>query len=319
MNQSCLLFRATKRPTRKRQSEALSSSEAKAFNAGWEAILNGGCELMDNPYPPGTVENCCFLDGALYAKKQSAQERTRRDEELHQKLMSGLYKVDPLAKLEELSIQEVALLIDLPLENWPSNCYCIANKIVKALLNDDCAAAVYGVYYGPVSEECKIFRQGVNRHGWIVMRDGRIVDPTRWVFEASPPAISVFVPGTEEFETEAQHYDEGAEALSGLLAYPRDKESEQVHALPADLGRMLQLLAQFKAGPELRLTGMLSTQQLAWLAKLPYSLLGPKVAHAFYSWLSSKCLEALIPLDYKARMKRELEWGAQCFIPERLD
>ena len=109
-------------------------------------------------------------------------------------------------------INVIATMIDTPdldVNKWKGNCYCVASKIVNEQIIDDDCRAVYGHYLGPVSSKSyfKSYRgMPFINHGWIVLSNGDIVDPTRWVFEAKEPYIA-FMDSMDDVAVE--EYDEG--------------------------------------------------------------------------------------------------------------
>ncbi len=80
-------------------------------------------------------------------------------------------------------------------ETWVARCYEISCAIVRAGLVK--GQAVYGHWVGRVSRKSHF----ANRrhlpfipHGWLLLEDGRVLDPTRWVFEAVAPYLYVGEP-----------------------------------------------------------------------------------------------------------------------------
>ena len=92
---------------------------------------------------------------------------------------------------------------------WAGRCYEIACAIVVSKLVR--GVAVYGHWLGDVDEKscflastaCPPFVQ----HGWIVLHDDeRILDPTRWAFEARKPYLFLGLPTKPDGRA---CYDEG--------------------------------------------------------------------------------------------------------------
>lgn len=91
--------------------------------------------------------------------------------------------------MTRLTAQAVADAIQVPLHEWPGNCYAIACAVLKSGMVR--GRATYGHYYGYISPLSIPFGgRKWSRHGWITRRK-TIVDPTRWVFEAVKPYIYV--------------------------------------------------------------------------------------------------------------------------------
>jgi hypothetical protein len=73
------------------------------------------------------------------------------------------------------------------------NCYYVARELVLAGVVEGQVA--FGWYDGPIhpssahnlAEICEGVRS--RQHGWVILPDGRVLDPTRWVFEDRRPYI----------------------------------------------------------------------------------------------------------------------------------
>lgn len=83
----------------------------------------------------------------------------------------------------------IAHAIEFPLEFWPGACATVAHKILQAELVD--GREEYGFFWGPVAKGSRFHGTPMSRHGWLRLADGRIYDPTRWVFEDVDPYIYV--------------------------------------------------------------------------------------------------------------------------------
>ena len=102
----------------------------------------------------------------------------------------------------------LAAAIDIDLADWPGNCHGVALAVLRLVPVRGMRLA-RGVYTGPVSRR-SVYRGGPQQHSWLVLADGRILDPTRWAMETpSRPAI---------YLGPCDHYDEGGRA--GALARP---------------------------------------------------------------------------------------------------
>jgi len=99
-----------------------------------------------------------------------------------------------LAALAAMSAQEVAVAIDVPLEQWSGNCFAIATKLTTSGLVPSGSRAVYGHWLGPIAPASSFAARahlGLTGHGWILTEDDQVIDPTRWVFEAVPAYIYI--------------------------------------------------------------------------------------------------------------------------------
>jgi hypothetical protein len=231
-----------------------------------------------------------------------------------------------------LDIHKVADDIDFPVKEWPGKCYQVASALVEAGVVD--GEAVYGHWTGPINPTSPVFGDradlGFTHHGWIVMEDGTVVDPTRWVFENAKPYIFIgkppeddgfcrhcehsedehangfFNPCTEcdchDFERKVKRwpYDEGGNQLRATLAKPpprfNSKKEKVKLKLPASAGAHCLLLLQDKGW---------TLEQVFWLANLPYDRFGPFVFDV-YKAIAACGKEMLIPIDNRHRAEREL-------------
>ena len=288
----------------------LSPSCVEAFNNGFEAAFNGQDEFFDNHYPRGSDESMSFLDG--YQNFFEQQEANR----LSRYLKDGpVVSVDPvMARLQEMSMADLGRLIGFPAQDWPSRCFEIASAIVKALEWDN-AAAVYGLYLGAISSNCTVFEpssEAMVRHGWIVTKEGFIVDPTAWVFEGVDPYLKVLQPRTPQFYECLEHYDEGAESLSSVARQgcPAFVEGDEVFPVESQsLLQYLQQLVRREAGLTLAMHPAGFTRpQLGWLCRTAYTALGITRAAELYAYVLANGLTACIPVDFRARAERNARW-----------
>jgi hypothetical protein len=97
------------------------------------------------------------------------------------------------------TLHEAVIALGSPPETWVGNCYAIAYQLVEAGLVE--GRAVYGHYLGPIAKDSFFSEKGLAvgfvPHGWVLMGDGRVLDPTRWVFENVEPYIYVGEVGEE--------------------------------------------------------------------------------------------------------------------------
>lgn len=88
----------------------------------------------------------------------------------------------------------VADVIGVPVEEWPGRCHEIATLAVETGVLE--GRTEYGIWLGPIAPDSLFGRRPVARHGWIRLEDGRVADPTRWVFEGAEPYIYI---GDDDF------------------------------------------------------------------------------------------------------------------------
>lgn len=89
------------------------------------------------------------------------------------------------------TIHEIRALLDDPLQSWFGGCFKIARFTVERM--DVPGRAAYGWWTGSISDiAARMFKrnaQGHVRHGWVVMPDGLIFDPTRWTLTGATPSV----------------------------------------------------------------------------------------------------------------------------------
>ena len=91
---------------------------------------------------------------------------------------------------DALDIGSLERALGLRAWEWPGHCFEIAHALVAKVGID--GRPVYGFWTGPVAST-KFFDGTARkvRHGWVVTRDNRIVDPTRFVFECAAPYLYI--------------------------------------------------------------------------------------------------------------------------------
>lgn len=206
----------------------------------------------------------------------------------------------------------VALLIQAetilgPAPAWAGRCFEIADGLAKHVLKQDHAVAVYGHYLGPVHKRSYFGKRKGHpfvRHGWVLLGNGTIIDPTRWAFEAQDPYIAI----VGQNDVRYGEYDEGGnEWLKTTLGqcphFDSEEETYDVspQMLPSDPFALVEKLIK----PDLsqQEPGTFTKSQLMWLAHVPYSQLG-KHAPAIYEALQQLGLGAFIPIDNQLCAKR---------------
>ncbi|MCK9542643.1 MAG: hypothetical protein M0R03_11510 [Novosphingobium sp.] len=198
-------------------------------------------------------------------------------------------------KSENLSAEICAHTINVPIKDWPGNCHFIANQflqkgIVKGKLR-------YGHFLGDVKEGT-MFYKGVPfvRHGWIELEDGRICDPTRWVFEGVEPYVYVG-PNNDE-------YDIGGSKIRDLFAPPMPMYDEKEIQISLDLEEDELLRIHILFGN--KNTSTFSISQIFWLAnRTPPYLATFLDVKLFYIALEKAKLKAAVPIDYWTLVMKE--------------
>jgi len=212
---------------------------------------------------------------------------------------------------EELTIEQAAKAIDWPVEKWEGNCYAVACQILKAGLVD--GRAVYGAWYGDINTDgyWKHRAGGLFvRHGWIELPDGRILDPTRWSFEAVEPYIWIG-PG------DSREYDEGNNTLAEMMLsrnpWPEpDGSKTYPFELLAEIVRDLEHYGAELTDEEIdgldyrHIDCDLTGPQVFWLANFPLTLYSSRDhAREVYTQVAEHGFQAYVPMDnWKAVMGR---------------
>lgn len=202
--------------------------------------------------------------------------------------------------MKTLDPKAVAKQIKIAVTNWPGNCYAIALAMVNAGVVPKGARAVYGHYLGKVAKKSMFYARshvGFCRHGWVLLKDGTVVDPTRWVFECSDPYI--FIGRSDE-------YDEGGNSLRAALVRPPPAFDDIPEGMdPKHYVKREVKLRFTKAAEEhvanlfqglLREDCVVSNIQLFWIANLPLQMLQPH-AKAIYTALVKAGRDGAIPID----------------------
>ena len=76
---------------------------------------------------------------------------------------------------------ELAALIGLPLTDWPGRCHAVAERVLRHAPTQG-MRLVRGHFHGWTSPG-SVYGRGPQQHSWLRLRDGRILDPTRWAFD----------------------------------------------------------------------------------------------------------------------------------------
>jgi len=236
----------------------------------------------------------------------------------------------------ELSIRDVEDVCG-PVEKWPGNCHAIAHAIVKAKLVD--GIAVYGHWTGPVHPQSSFYsrsKAGFCRHGWVELADGRVLDPTRWVFENVKPYLYIGDPADFDYppceicgHLEDEHEQgffrcctvKGCDCPDFLAGpgWPYDEGGNQLRAAtttvvpPSEppwfkliLSKPARIRLEDLLGHKLPGQGpaVLGEQEVFWIANLSYDALAPVTVDVYRALVKVNC-EAFIPIDNRDRAERE--------------
>ena len=197
---------------------------------------------------------------------------------------------------EQLTIEDVEQALDLPAEKWHGQCYGIAKGIAEAgLVEGD---AIYGHYLGDIDKDGYWGRRKelpFVQHGWILLPDDRILDPTRFSFENEEPYIYIGDGGTD--------YDEGGDMWRAALLKPCPTPSgnRKVKDAGWELDTNETFTFQLLTGTPF---DKMTTEQTFWIANLPYAALAPHIP-IVYPVLGRYDLKGFVPFDNWSRAFRE--------------
>lgn len=192
-------------------------------------------------------------------------------------------------KPENLTIKRLEKESRLPAEQWHGKCTALAAVACRLVGGHE----IYGDYLGPVHKDgfWGERRMLPNHHGWVLLEDGRILDPTRWSFENVEPYIYL--------DFNDKEYDEGGNVKRGMFRQPCPKPKGPL----ANLTPSLCAETLFEHLTQTPFEKM-SREQAFWVANLGYDELGFAVA-GIYQTLIDNDMDAAIPLDNKERAERE--------------
>lgn len=204
---------------------------------------------------------------------------------------------------DNVTIAIVEERLNLPAVDWAGKCYDIAS----ALVHEDIiyGRAVYGRFVGDVHPDSFFGKRRQHpfvQHGWVSLPDGRILDPTRWSFEACEPYIWL---GENDGS-----YDEGGnqfriETMSPWPeAEPDDKQLS--FKLSANVIRALEKFGADITDEEIDpidydlMNVEMTPKQVFWVANLPRQYFGSdQNARDVYIQIIEHQLEGFIPIDNK--------------------
>ena len=182
-------------------------------------------------------------------------------------------------------IKEIERRIKWPAARWAGNCYGVAVTIFKAKLVPAKSHVRYGVWHGPIDAGSQFAGRAFTHHGWIELPDGRIYDPTRFVFEGKPPYIWI---GSND----QNFYDLAGQRLNKMLSsecpVAREKPVKLTDPQREILGQFLPSICE--RDPDFG--------QLMWLGNLPPDEMNGQ-AKSVYTVFEKLNLQALIPLYFR--------------------
>lgn len=248
------------------------------------------------------------------------------------------------------ALSDVETAIGIQALNWRGRCYEIACKIVKTGLVD--GTALYGHYAGYIDPKSYFGKRHCNpfvQHGWIMLSDGYVLDPTRWTFEHGSPYLfhahpsdedallclgchhfgSLHANGCDErkstgvdcdwFNPEPWPYDEGGNRFRQGFFRPAPAVNSTDKRLGLDVDSDV---ADYLASRLSQDQGkMLTMSQICWVANISYldleSNLGKDGAYKLYKAIVDidETSVSFIPVDNKIKSERETGRSLEPKIP----
>lgn len=184
-------------------------------------------------------------------------------------------------------IDLVSKEIEVDYNSWVARCFEISSYIVKADLIE--GKAVFGKYHGKIHKDSFFADSRFPNHGWILTKHNYIIDPTRWVFEATEPYIYIC-------DADNPEYDRGSNVLKSILSPLRntpsfDSSSRVIEIENEEIEHLFSQLLKDKKEPN-----KISINQILAIASSSLPELG-EAAKPIFQWLSDNKLKAFIPID----------------------
>lgn len=202
----------------------------------------------------------------------------------------ALPAIDLLFTLEEM---------EGPAATWEGRCSSLAAAALKTGVEGD---LIRGTWTGPIASGTVFSDRPITQHTWILLKNGQICDPTRWVFEGAKPYVYV---------GPSDHYDEGGNKLRMAMLQQRpiplwDPTKPQI-ALTFPKKIRLEVwmaIARTLKSPDAQPMHSYTRDQIGFLANLSPETYGPYAA-AFYDALKKAKMLTYMPLDNQRRIERE--------------
>ncbi len=182
------------------------------------------------------------------------------------------------------SIQEIEQIIGVNSKDWIANCYGISDSFLKHNIVQ--GQLCYGKYYGYVSDQSYFHEHSFPNHGWIE-HDNKIIDPTKWVFEAIKPYIYVG-------KIDRKIYDLGSNKLRKALRRPAPDFNPNIKSVQIQEHHINFIFSFFLQDKKYRDT--VSLDQISWIASLSLDELS-QFARPLFQWLQKNRLNAFAPID----------------------
>ena len=181
------------------------------------------------------------------------------------------------------------------------NCFAVSTVLAEMLKKENIKArAVYGTWQGIcVSKKEK----GLFRHGWVLVNEKEILDPTRWVFNGLEPVIF------KGSVSKNKEYDEGAKKLRDMIPRPFPLFNANAKRIISftwtpDCAQAIEMISGQKCSTKQETT----IDQAYWMANLSYEVWGHHLNEVYENLIKEHC-GAFIPLDFKEKYKGSKLWN----------
>lgn len=195
-----------------------------------------------------------------------------------------------MMKPEDLTIEMLEDAYGHRSEEWHGACSQLTHVAIHVL---GYGSYAYGHFLGDVDPNGHWTPNGMNiqRHAWVVLDGGRILDPTRWSFENVDPYIYI---------GQGDDYDEGGNQVREALRTPCPSRGDGEPLCLEEAMCSRHFFEEMTRTPFNKITA----RQAAWVANSSYDNLGIAVAPV-YETLITNGLKAFIPIDNYNRALRE--------------
>lgn len=205
--------------------------------------------------------------------------------------MAAKKKIDPLLTTLEW--------MEGPAKTWEGRCSEIAAAAIRAGVEGE---LIRGMWTGPVAEGNVFSGRPITQHTWVLLKDGKIFDPTRWVFEGKKPYLYI---------GPSDHYDEGGNKLrmAMLLSRPVPLWNPTKPQITLEFPKKIRLAVWIAIAETLKASDaqpmhQYTRDQIGYLANLSIETYGSYAA-AFYDALKKAKMLSFMPLDNQRRIERE--------------
>lgn len=200
------------------------------------------------------------------------------------------------------SMSDCEVAIGIQSHEWPARCHEIAIRLLRAL--DIPGIDQYGFYYGPIVEGSVFYPSTIARHGWLLLDDKRVFDPTRWAFDSpNEPYIYCVSPDWSmdiEYDFGMNRYKQAnLKPPPSVGAIGGKWEEEIILKLDGVVRDGVRVLFDdIPLQPVAVDSGVivLTRGQVMWLANYPYHLLG-ELSVDVYNSIVDVGMKSAIPID----------------------